>query len=49
VRVERSPDKVKSKDYGAGTLEHYRYQHSYTCLLAVMLYAEKSQYGLRTA
>ena len=37
--MEQSPHKVKSKDKGAYTLEYYRYQHSYTCMLAIKLYA----------
>lgn len=44
--MERSPDKVKSKDKGPDIIERYRYQYSYTCLLAVKLHAGKSQYSL---
>jgi hypothetical protein len=44
--LERTPDKAKSKDKGADTLQHFRYQHSYTCLLAVTLYAQDPELGL---
>ena len=37
--VERSP-----KDKGDDTLQHYHYQHSYTCLLAIKLYTEDSEF-----
>jgi len=44
--MEKSPHKIKSKDKGADTLDHYRYQHSYTCMLAIKLYARVMESGL---
>jgi Cap4 dsDNA endonuclease len=39
--LNSTPDKERSEDKGAETLQHYQYQHSYICLLSIRLYAEE--------
>jgi hypothetical protein len=39
--LNSTPDRERSTDRGAETLQHFQYQHSYISLLAIRIYAEE--------